>query len=178
VLFFGTPHSGSDLASWGELLRRIAGAFKVTSSPLLAALNVQSGDDGQLEKLRDDFAKMLGPRKEGKLEVQNFRETAPLSEAIPSLNPASNLVCVIRGLATPPTAKLTLLKVVPLSSSHIASEWVENLTVDRADHLSICKFGGFDDETYKSFKSALARFLKDISEGPVAELNHQSTQLR
>ncbi|SPO01018.1 uncharacterized protein DNG_03766 [Cephalotrichum gorgonifer] len=51
VIFFGTPHSGSDMANWGELLRRIAGIFAVTNSTLLAALNPDS-DNGQLEELK------------------------------------------------------------------------------------------------------------------------------
>ncbi|KAH8901406.1 hypothetical protein GQ53DRAFT_851026 [Thozetella sp. PMI_491] len=157
VVFFGTPHSGSDRAAWGETLRRIAGVFKVTSSPLLAALDAQN-DDGQLESLRDSFAKMLGPRSEGKLIVHSFRETAPLSSALPSVNPASSLI-------------------VPLASSHIASDWARNPTIDGADHLSICKFGGFDDPTYRLFQSALKDYLKRITDAPVADLSQQMTSL-
>jgi hypothetical protein len=169
VIFFATPHAGSDLADWGELIRRIAGIFTVTSSSLLAALNAQS-DDGQLEKLRDDFAKMLGPWHEGKLRVQNFRETKPL---LPGFhNPAARLVCPHQVFTC---AALTPLKVVPLASSHIASEWASNLTVDGADHRTICKFGGPNDPTYKHFKQVLERFLKEISEEAASDFNRQST---
>jgi hypothetical protein len=101
VIFFGTPHSGAAIANLGEVLRRIAGALKVTNSPLLAALNSKN-DDGQLEKLRDDFAKILGPRNEGKMRVENFRETVALSNTVPSVNPAARLVCVLRGLTASP----------------------------------------------------------------------------
>lgn len=71
VIFFATPHSGSDLADSGELLRRIAGVFKVTNSSLLATLNAQR-DDGQLEKLRDDFSKasVLGMMEIAGIEPQ------------------------------------------------------------------------------------------------------------
>ncbi|RYP65838.1 hypothetical protein DL770_008915 [Monosporascus sp. CRB-9-2] len=58
IIFFGTPHSGSDMANWGELLRRIAGIFAVTNSTLLAALNSEN-DNGQLEELRKNFSRML-----------------------------------------------------------------------------------------------------------------------
>lgn len=95
VIFFGTPHAGSSLAAWGDMLRGVSSAFKVTNSPLLNALNSES-DDGQLERLRDDFSKLLGPPAEGKLRVQNYRETQPLSVAFPSFNPAADLVCSLR----------------------------------------------------------------------------------
>ncbi|RYP53732.1 hypothetical protein DL768_001332 [Monosporascus sp. mg162] len=77
VIFFGTPHSGSDMANWGELLRRIAGIFAVTNSTLLAALNSEN-DNGQLEELRKNFSRMLGQSSDGKFRVFSFRETKPL----------------------------------------------------------------------------------------------------
>ncbi|PGH11272.1 hypothetical protein AJ79_05007, partial [Helicocarpus griseus UAMH5409] len=77
VIFFGTPHSGSDMAKWGEMLRRIAGIFAVTNSTLLAALDSKH-NNGQLEELSVNFAKMLGPSNEGKFQVFSFRETKPL----------------------------------------------------------------------------------------------------
>ncbi|CZR60232.1 uncharacterized protein PAC_10128 [Phialocephala subalpina] len=152
VIFFATPHSGSDLADWGELLRRIAGVFKVTNSPLLAALNAQK-DNGQLEQLRDDFSKILGPQNEGKLRVLNLRENKPLLSAV--------------------SASL----VVPLASSHIASEWVSNLTIEDADHRSISRFGGFDDPNYKHFKWVLKTFMTEIADEPVSELNRQMSAI-
>lgn len=77
VIFFATPHSGSDLASWGEFLRRIASLGVVTNPSLLAALNSQA-DNGQLEELQQSFVKMLGPHSERKFSVVNFQETKPL----------------------------------------------------------------------------------------------------
>ncbi|KAH8802290.1 hypothetical protein F5882DRAFT_514259 [Hyaloscypha sp. PMI_1271] len=152
VIFFATPHSGADLADWGELVRRIAGVFRVTNSPLLAALNAQS-DNGQLEQLRDDFSKILGPWTEGKIRVQNLRENKPLLSAV--------------------SASL----VVPLASSHIANEWASNLTIDDADHRTICKFGGLDDPNYKHFKRILQGFLMEIANEPVSNLNQQMSAI-
>jgi hypothetical protein len=73
-----------------------------------------------------------------------------------------------------PMAKLIPLKVVPLESAHIASEWASSWALDDSNHLSICKFGGFDDPKYQLFKSALERFLEIIAKEPVAGLNDQS----
>jgi hypothetical protein len=74
VTFFATPHGGTDLASWGELLARIGGLFKVTNTKLYSALNAQN-DNGQLEELRYEFNKMLGPT--GGIRAVTFRETKP-----------------------------------------------------------------------------------------------------
>ena len=80
------------MANWGELLRRIAGTFAVTNSTLLAALNANN-DNGQLEELRGNFDKMLGPRNEGKFRVYSFRETKPLVNG--PLGPLSEPVGVL-----------------------------------------------------------------------------------
>lgn len=77
------------MASWGELLRRIAGIFAVTNSTLLAALTTKN-DNGQLEELSGNFARMLGPSSEGKFQVFSFRETKPLVNG--PLGPVANLV--------------------------------------------------------------------------------------
>lgn len=77
VFFFGTPHSGASIADFAETIIRIGGLFSTTNSTLLAALNAKN-ETGELERLREDFDKMLGPRRKGKFEVVNFREKRPL----------------------------------------------------------------------------------------------------
>lgn len=77
IFFFGTPHSGASIADLGETIIRIGGVFSTTNSTLLAALNAKN-ETGELERLREDFDKMLGPRWEGKFGVVNFREKMPL----------------------------------------------------------------------------------------------------
>jgi hypothetical protein len=69
------------------MLTRVAGAFTVTNSTLLDALNTQN-DNGQLEELKGSFVKMLGPRAEGSFRVFSFRETLPLK-----VGPVSSMVC-------------------------------------------------------------------------------------
>jgi hypothetical protein len=59
------------------MLTRVAGAFTVTNSTLLDALNTQN-DNGKLEELKGSFGKMLGPRADGSFRVFSFRETLPL----------------------------------------------------------------------------------------------------
>ena len=81
LIFFGTPHRGSALGEWGEQIRRIVGILASTNPTILAALNANV-DNGQLEQLRRDFNKMLGPWSDGKFSVHSFRETmVPLAIA-------------------------------------------------------------------------------------------------
>ena len=77
IFFFGTPHSGANIANLGETITRIGSVFSTTNSTLLAALNSKY-ETGELERLREDFDKMLGPRLEGRFGVVNFREERPL----------------------------------------------------------------------------------------------------
>ncbi|KAI1128748.1 hypothetical protein F5Y10DRAFT_264779 [Nemania abortiva] len=139
IIFYATPHAGSGLANWGELLTRIGGVFSVTNTKLLAALNAQN-DSGQLEELRRDFNRMLGPQ----LRVVNFRETRPMSLGL----------------------RLTTRFVVPLASAEIVNEWADNRTLD-ADHQGVCKFGGPDDVGYGDLKAVLERYLNEFASQPV-----------
>ena len=59
VIFFGTPHRGSDLASWGLLLSTIAEAVQLdTNNAVLRDLDSTSGSS-KLEELRLDFDDIL-----------------------------------------------------------------------------------------------------------------------
>jgi hypothetical protein len=53
VIFFGTPHQGSELASWGTILQNIGTVLSYQQrSPLLETLKANCP---KLEDLRDDF---------------------------------------------------------------------------------------------------------------------------
>lgn len=75
IIFFGTPHRGSDLASWGLLLSAIAEAVQLdTSSAVLRDLDPTSGSS-KLEEMRLDFDDIL--RDSGRsreLRVHSFQE--------------------------------------------------------------------------------------------------------
>lgn len=69
IVFMGTPHRGSDYASWGVLARNIAVAAGFDASDrVLRDLEI---DSAVLEILRRDFAKML---REETLDVWTFME--------------------------------------------------------------------------------------------------------
>jgi hypothetical protein len=61
VMFLGTPHRGSDAASWGLLASNIAAAaLQDTNSALLTSLEV---DSQILDLIQDDFLKILHTKK-------------------------------------------------------------------------------------------------------------------
>ena len=95
VIFFATPHAGSQLASMGEMLARIGSVFIITNTALLGALN-SDNDNGQLEELRTEFDKMLGPTENEGITVVNFRETKPMSNV--AFGPTAREVSHYRGM--------------------------------------------------------------------------------
>jgi len=68
VIFFGTPHRGSDYASIAQVVESAAGILFSTNSKLLDNL-VPDGD--LLERVRLDFLRLL---KEYKFKVYSFQE--------------------------------------------------------------------------------------------------------
>ncbi|PGH19131.1 hypothetical protein AJ80_04209 [Polytolypa hystricis UAMH7299] len=118
IIFFGTPHAGSQFASLGELLARIGGLFAVTNTTLLAALNAET-------ITADGDHRPYGP---------------------PSKYPS----CSTDRSST----DQYFLKVVPLASAEISSQWAENRSMV-ANHTDICKFESEEDAKYQDLKAVL-----------------------
>ena len=75
IIFFGTPHRGSNIASWGRLLSGIAQATQIdTNDSILIDLDPKSGSS-KLEELRLDFDDILrDSQRARKLRVFSFQE--------------------------------------------------------------------------------------------------------
>lgn len=75
IIFFGTPHRGSNIASWGRLLSGIAQATQIdTNDGILIDLDPESGSS-KLEELRLDFDDILrDSQRARKLRVFSFQE--------------------------------------------------------------------------------------------------------
>lgn len=75
IIFFGTPHRGSDLASWSLLLSDIAEAAQLdTNNAILRDLDPTSGSS-KLEEMRLDFDDILRDSHRSKdLQVYSFQE--------------------------------------------------------------------------------------------------------
>lgn len=75
IIFFGTPHRGSNVASWGLLLSGIAQAAQIdTNDGILKDLDPKSGSS-KLEELRLDFDDVLrDSQRAERLRVFSFQE--------------------------------------------------------------------------------------------------------
>ena len=84
IIFFGTPHRGSDLASWGLLLSTIAEAVQIdTNDTILRDLDPASGSS-KLEEMRLDFDDILRDgHRSRELRVYSFQE----EEGMTSIKP-------------------------------------------------------------------------------------------
>ena len=75
VIFFGTPHRGSNLAEWGLLLSNIAEAVQLdTNNAVLRDLDPSSGSS-KLDEMRFDFDDILRDTgRSRELRVYSFQE--------------------------------------------------------------------------------------------------------
>jgi hypothetical protein len=77
VVFLGTPHRGSRLASWSEIFTKIAklGALEYRKK-LVASLRI---DSEILENIHSEFVKMLFS---GDFFVHSFQEGRPINATV------------------------------------------------------------------------------------------------
>ena len=78
VVFLGTPHHGSGLARWAELLSQIIGIVKQTNADIIEVLK---RDSEILARIQDSFHTMVMARnREGRqpIKISCFYEELPL----------------------------------------------------------------------------------------------------
>ena len=95
IIFFGTPHRGSDLAGWARLLSTVAQAAQMdTNDAILIDLDPKSGSS-KLEELRLDFDDVLNDdQRAQKLRVFSFQE----EEGMTGVNLLGNKVSLRRAV--------------------------------------------------------------------------------
>jgi hypothetical protein len=78
IVFLGTPHHGSDLASWAAVCAKIAKKFKDTNVEIVNTLKPESE---VLRDTQDEFGQLLESRKnEGrKIQITCFYEELGMS---------------------------------------------------------------------------------------------------
>ncbi|OCK99500.1 uncharacterized protein K441DRAFT_538200, partial [Cenococcum geophilum 1.58] len=78
ILFLGTPHHGSGLAKWAEVVARSIGVLKQTNAQIVAVLK---SDTEVLAQIQDSFHTLIRARaKDGlqPIEITGFYEELPL----------------------------------------------------------------------------------------------------
>jgi len=126
IVFFGTPHKGSNDAKWGLLLKTIASAAFDTNDKLIRTLEP---DSELLDKLARDFQDIID---EGNLKICSLLESAGKT-GLPIFNG----------------------KVVPDSSASFGSRKFEHQDYIEKNHMNMCRFAGRDDGGYNRFLDGL-----------------------
>lgn len=154
IVFFGTPHRGSDAASWGLMLSKIAQAAMFdTNSAILNDLHPSSGSS-KLEDIERDFNPFLK-----RMKIYTFQE----SVAVTGFGPLSNRV---RSLTRLEEIVANILQVVLGQSSAYNNREFEHLDTIHANHMNMCRFQGADDDGYQKFDWALTSILEQIGSNP------------
>ncbi|PVH68096.1 hypothetical protein DL98DRAFT_662333 [Cadophora sp. DSE1049] len=135
VMFFGTPHRGSDIASWGRIASNIANAaLQDTNGSLLTDLQV---DSQILDLIHDDFLKVLHKKN---IKIHSFQEGRGLIG--------------VKGFSG---------KVVEDFSSKIGYSLEVLETID-ANHMEMIRFDGPKNAGFREVSAALAGYVKSVSE--------------
>ncbi|KAH9901850.1 hypothetical protein F4778DRAFT_771119 [Xylariomycetidae sp. FL2044] len=132
ILFLGTPHHGSALAQWAEMLSRHIGVVKRMNSKILEVLKQ---DSEVLAIIQDGFHTLVKARSKDRLppiEISCFYEELPL---------------------------VGVGFVVPKDSAILPGNIPIGI---RSDHMGMSKFTGTDDPGFISVSRELRRWMKEV----------------
>ena len=150
IVFFGTPHRGSDDSAWGLMLSNIVRAAQFdTNTNILTDLDPSRGSS-KLQDLERDFAPFLK-----KMKIYTFQESAGKL----GFASAGGKVCPPEEA---PQQKANLEQVVLDQSSAFNNREFEYLDTINANHMGMCRFEGRDDDGYEKFDGALTRILNNL----------------
>lgn len=145
VIFLGVPHRGSEMASMGVALARLADASLLdTNKPLVSSLDVENE---LLDRINFEFVKMV---QLGDFSVYSFQESSGLSG--------------LKGFSG---------KVVSDYSSKLDHP-LEIVETIRGNHMEMARFSDANDEGYRTLSKVIARCVadsqrKEKSDEPIAE---------
>ncbi|CAG8976325.1 hypothetical protein HYALB_00005732 [Hymenoscyphus albidus] len=131
ILFFGTPHRGSELASYGAQLARVPTALSMKAEPVL--LHSLSLGSAILEKLNKEFRILMSNKGAGR-EVISFYETVGMV--------GPRLVVGISSATVNPSGEVVGWEIpVPVAGIH----------------RGMCQFDTRDDPTYVTAVHSIKR---------------------
>ncbi|KAG9246100.1 hypothetical protein BJ878DRAFT_540603 [Calycina marina] len=131
VVFFGTPHQGSDYANNVTSIANALGA--ITFKPTATLLEALKFGSPKLKLLTDQFVALAEQRQ---FNIVSFYETKAIGWKL--------VVTKASALLTPPGAVYTFRELqIPVP----------------ADHRGVCQFASQDDRTYKAFVGSVIQAL-------------------
>jgi hypothetical protein len=149
IAFLGTPHHGSGLARWAELLSRFMGIIKQTNSQIVEVLKRHSQ---MLAKVQDGFHTMVQARgKAGQpIEISCFFEELPL----PGIGQVSAMVWLCSTRVVNDAGQ-----VVPRDSAILPGYIPHGI---RSNHMDMAKFASTDDPGFLAVCGELRRWTKQL----------------
>ncbi|KAI9766297.1 MAG: hypothetical protein M1839_004928 [Geoglossum umbratile] len=153
IVFLGTPHHGSGLARWAEMLAKSIGLIKQTNPQILQVLQ---RDSEVLARIQDNFHVMVRARNQ-----QGFR---PIE-----------IACFYEELPLPGIGS-----VVPLDSAILPGYTQIGI---HSNHMDMTKFEDRNDPGFKAIAGELRRWVKELgqskisSSGETASANAANTSL-
>jgi hypothetical protein len=145
ILFFGSPHRGSEKAAYGDILAKIASTvLNRPNSSLLSALQTNSNE---LMRLSSEFKFRLP-----QYQVVSFYELKPMA-MFSTLVSNFLLSRVLGGLVIPSP------QIVEKHSALLEVDGEDQIPVD-ANHSNICKFPSRNDPYYEKCYKRILRMLK------------------
>jgi hypothetical protein len=116
IVFMGTPHLGSNIASWGETLSNIVGALPGGPTTYSQVLRGLQPDSEVLDRISRNFNRLLD---ENKLRICNVQEGL----GVTGIKGASSKVCYPRKHRAPFTADITFRWSKTTRLHSIAPAW-------------------------------------------------------
>ncbi|KAJ4288699.1 hypothetical protein N0V88_007230 [Collariella sp. IMI 366227] len=149
IAFLGTPHHGSGLARWAEVLSRSIGVIKQTNTQIVEVLK---RDSEVLSRIQDGFHTMILARgKEGQpIEISCFFEELPL----PGIGQVSAGAWLYGTFFADGAGQ-----VVPQDSAILPGYIPIGI---RGNHMDMTKFASADDPGFQAVCGELRRWIKQL----------------
>ncbi|RSM17674.1 hypothetical protein CDV31_003444 [Fusarium ambrosium] len=148
IIFLGTPHHGSSLAKWGEMLSRSVGMMKQTNTDIVQLL---TRDSEVLARIQDCFHTLIMTRNKeqtNEIDITCFYEELPMKK---------------------------IGVVVPKHSATLPGYISIGI---HSDHAQMTKFGSRTEPGFVAICGELNRWVKKIEkQGQAESKNHHTEQV-
>ncbi|KAI9856827.1 MAG: hypothetical protein M1813_008764, partial [Trichoglossum hirsutum] len=139
IIFLGTPHHGSGLARWAEMLAKSIGLIKQTNPQILQVLQ---SDSEVLARIQDSFHVMVRVRNQ-----QGIR-------------PPIEITCLFEELPLPGIGS-----VVPLDSAVLPGYTQIGI---HGNHMDMTKFEDRNDPGFTAIAGELRRWVKELNQSGIS----------
>jgi len=168
VVFLGTPHRGSTLASWGEIASNIARlALQDSQKKIVETLEV---DSEVLDNIHEQFIEIISKHS---IRIHSFQEGRGIS-GIKGLHGKVRCPSLKHGISDY-TNLYWKIQVVSDFSSKLDLPTIERVESIDANHMQMAQCRDRSDESYRFIARVLKQFLKNAdpdTNSPIKPATH------